>query len=777
MKKKIIALLLSAAMLIGTMPAVAPVFAADDYATRGEVCDMLLTAADDYNPGVQKTDILKGYEDGLLHEDWSVTRAEALVMLKRAFGNIPEIKGFNKYVAFPAETFTDIPDWAETELADVFASGIVAGKSEGIFAPDDNVTTDEMKLFIQRMYRVFGTNLKDDFYQTVNHDALENSVIPDGQTATGTIRNDTTDIQLRDLIKEISASNPDKNSKEGKIKTLYDNYMNKEARNAQGYEPLKPYLDEIDAMKSVSDFVDTKAIDSFMQFGVSLDPMDSTRYANYFGTAAIHTKDMYEGRAEPQKAAYIEYMKDLAELIGYSEADAEAAAESGFEFEAQIAEASLSLAEQLDVNNTYNVYSLDQLCDVFKNLDINKLFEKSGLKNKDKFIVSDVGAMEKMAELLDDKNLDIIKDYAKISLVTNYAEYMSDDFKQATNKYISAMNGTEGTLSDEIEATNCVNDMLEQYLGEIYAEKYVDEKTKADITKMITDMIDIYRERIQKLDWMSDTTKQKALKKLDTMGIKVGAPESYDEIGIDSKELRSYADGGSLVENLMTISDAALADMIAQEGTEVDHTQWITSPQTVNAFYNPSFNDVTICAGFILTPGIYSPDAAYETNLGALGIVIGHELSHAFDRNGSQYDENGNAVNWWTDEDAAAFEERCQAVIDFYDGQETAPGLAMNGEQTLTENTADLGGLSVATELASKTENFDYEKFYESWANVWMSTYYRAALQNHMNSDTHSPDNVRVNRLFQSSDKFMEVYGITEKDGMWVAPEDRVSIW
>ncbi len=776
MKKKIIALLLSAAMLIGTMPAIM-VFAADDYATRGEVCDMLLTAADDYNPGVQKTDILKGYEDGLLHEDWSVTRAEALVMLKRAFGEIPEIKGFNKYVAFPAETFTDIPDWAETELADVFASGIVAGKSEGIFAPDDNVTTDEMKLFIQRMYRVFGTNLKDDYYQTVNHDVLENTVIPEGQTATGTIRNDTTDIQLRDLIKEISASNPDKNSKEGKIKTLYDNYMNKEARNAQGYEPLKPYLDEIDAMKSVSDLVDTKAIDFFMQFGVSFDPMDSTRYANYFGTAAIHTKDMYEGRAEAQKAAYIEYMKDLAVLIGYSEADAEAAAESGFELETQIAEASLSLAEQMDINNTYNVYSLDQLRDLFKNMDINKLFENSGLKNKDKFIVSDVGAMEKMAELLDDKNLDLIKDYSKITLVTSYAEYMSDDFKQATNKYNSAMNGTEGTLSDEIEATSCVNDMLEQYLGEVYAEKYVDEKTKADITKMITDMIDIYRERIQKLDWMSDTTKQKALKKLDTMGIKVGAPDSYDEIGIDSKELRSYADGGSLVENLMTIRDATLADMIANEGAEVDHTQWTASPQTVNAFYNPSFNDITICAGFILTPGIYSSDAAYETNLGALGIVIGHELSHAFDRNGSQYDENGNAVNWWTDEDAAAFAERCQAVIDFYDGRETAPGLAMNGEQTLTENTADLGGLSVATELASKTENFDYEKFYESWANVWMSTYYRAALQNHMNSDVHSPDNVRVNRLFQSSDKFMEVYGITENDGMWTAPEDRVSIW
>ncbi len=775
MRRRITAAALALAMLILTVPAA--VFAEDDYATRGEVCDMLLTAADDYNAGVEKTDILQGYEDGQLHEDWGVTRAEALVMLRRAFGEIPEIKGANKYIAFPAETFTDIPDWAKTELADVFDAGIVAGKSEGIFAPDDNVTKDEMELFIQRMYRVFGTNLKDDFYQTSNHDALNNISIPEGQSYAGTISGEYVSAQIEDIVKGVAESNPQKGSKESKIKTLYDNYMNKEARNEQGYEPIKQYLDEIDAAQSVSDFVGTAAIDQFLGFSVDLDDMDSTHYADHFGTIAISDKDMYEGKDDNKKAAYLKYIKTLLMLTGYSDEEAEAAAQADFDIETQIAKASLSAVDEYDIEKTYNVYTLDEISALFKNVDINKVFEDSDLKNRDRFIVYDAGAMKKVAELLDDKNLDALKTAAKINLIQRYAAYLSDDFVQASKTYDAEVYGIVGDQGDEMEAAMMVNNNLEWYVGELYTDKYIDEKTVSDITEMITDMIDIYRERIQNLDWMSDATKEKALKKLDTMGMKVCVPDKLMPSVLDDTELKSYEEGGSLAANLMLIKDANTADAIANEGKEVDHSQWVMSPQTVNACYMPNFNDITICAGFVQTPGIYSADASYESNLGSLGVAIGHELSHAFDYNGSQYDENGNAVNWWTDEDAAAFEERCQAVIDFYDGYEAAPGITTNGELTLTENTADMGGLSVATELASKMEDFDYEEMYESYANLWMEATYRGAMEQQAATDYHSLSSVRVNRMLETSDKFFETYGITEGDGMWVAPEDRVSIW
>ena len=778
--KRTLSILLAAAMTVSAGAVVA--MAEDGYATRGEVCEMLLTAADDYNPTVQKSDILKGYDDGELHEDWSVTRAEALVMLKRAFGEIPEIKGNNKYLAIPKEDFTDIPDWAKGELADIFDAGIVAGKADGIFAPNDNVTAEQMKLFINRMYRVFSTNEKDDFYATINKDALDNAVLSEGKSIEGTLYNDITSDLLEEMMKEISASNPEKNSKQDKIKVLYNNYLNKEERNKQGYEPIKADLEKIDAVKSVSEFASTEVNDSLLTniligFYVGADDKNSNQYTTLFVTLSKNTKDMYEGKMETQKAAYLKYIKTLFMLCGSTEEDAAKAADEIFAFEKEIAGASYTLAEMYDIEKTYNEYSLDDLKEIFKTIDIEAVFNYTGLKDKDRFIVGDKGAMNKVAELLTDENLETLKNYAKFMLIDSYVSYMSEDFRNAELTYNAEANGVEGTLSDEYYATNTVSELLASYVGEIYGNKYVTETMKKNVTEMITGMIDIYRERITKLDWMTDTTKEKALKKLDTMGMKVLAPDKWKEISLDSEELKSFEDGGSLVENIRTISKASLKDMYALEGQQVDKTEWITYPHVVNAFYYSLNNDVNFPVAFLQIPAVYSEDASYEENLGGIGFVIGHELSHAFDSSGSQYDENGNAVNWWTEEDAAAFSALCDNVVEYYRGQEDAPGIETNPVQTLTENIADLGAMSVITELASKKENFDYKKMYENYAKVWMVVMTRETAQYLTAIDTHSPASVRVNRVLQSSDKFYEVYGITEGDGMWVAPEDRARIW
>lgn len=780
MKRKTTALFLAFALTLGSMPA-GMVYAQEEVqteaeaetATRGQVCEMLLKASDDYNPGVTEADIMKGFEDA----DQKVTRAEALVMLTRAFGEIPAATGNNAYLAITQAEFTDVPEWAAGELAGLFAAGIIEGRGEGVFAPDDPVTIDEMDLYIRRVYRLFGTNRKDDFYQAVNKEAFENTVIPEGAVAVGNIVNDVVTDQIVELVKEIASADQDKTSKAGKIKTLYENYLNKEARNEQGYEPLRPYLDEVDAAESVADLADTRAFGQFMKFLNSPDFKDSKHFANYFQCESINTKDVYDGSNEAGKEILHDYVTTVLKLIGYSEEDAKAAFDEIFAIKKQIAEASLSMTDKLDVSKTYNVYTLDEICDLFQSVDVEKLFEKSGFQTRDKIIVQDVGAMENMAGLLVDQNLDALKDYAKYSLVDKYVEYMSDDFSQAKAAYSAAQSGAVGSVADETQAAMIVNNELASYVGELYAEKYVDEQAKADITKMIEDMIGIYRERITNLGWMSDETKEKAIKKLDTMAIKVGAPDKVSESPLDSKELRSYEDGGSLVENLMMIEDASDEEMPDYEGTEVDRTLWLMSPQTVNCQYNPILNDVTVYAGYLQATGAYKEDASYEQNLGALGTVIGHEISHAFDINGSQYDENGNAVNWWTEEDAAAFAGLCQDVINFYDGQEGAPGIAINGMQTLTENTADLGGLSVVLELASRTEDFNYEEMFESWASMWMNVYYRGILEQLVAADTHALDSVRINRTLQACDKFYETYGITENDGMWVAPEDRVSIW
>ncbi|MGM9552168.1 MAG: M13-type metalloendopeptidase [Clostridia bacterium] len=778
--KKILSALLVASMMFSM--GITAALADDGYATRGEVCQMLLTAADDYNPTVQKSDILKGYEDGELHEERSVTRAEALVMLKRAFGNIPQISGKNKYIAIPKEDFNDIPDWAQDELADIFDAGIVAGKSEGIFAPNDNVTEEEMKLFISRMYRVFGTNEKDDFYTAINKEAFDSTVIPDGNSVVGTLYDDIISDLLEAMMQEISVSNPEKNSKKYKIKTLYNNYLNKEERNKQGYTPIQADLEAIDAVKSVSEFSSTPIdgnllINVFIQFCVSVDAKNSNRYVNEFYTTSINFKDMYEGKLEPQKKAYLKYIKTLFMLCGSTEEEAAKAADMVFDYETKVAEASYSVEEIYDAEKTYNIYTLEELKQLFKTVDMDAVFNATGLKNKDRFIVMDKTAMEGVAELLTDENLEMLKAYAKYKLIDQYAEYMSDDFFEAVQVYKTESEGVIGTRSDEYYATQTVSELLAEYVGEIYADKYVTEKMKSNVTQMVTDIIDVYKERIKKLDWMSETTKEKAIKKLDTMGIKVLAPDEWKEIGLDSEELRSFEDGGNLVENIQAINKAKLKDMYALEGKEVDRTEWITYPHVDNAFYNLYYNDVNFPVAFLQIPSVYSEDASYEENLAGIGSVIGHELSHAFDSDGAQYDENGNAINWWTDEDAAAFDMLCDKVKAYYKDQEGAPGIAINSEQTITEDIADLGAMSVITELASKKENFDYKKMFESYARLWMSVETRGRMQNLAAIDTHSFSSIRVNRVLQSCDKFYEVYGITEKDGMWVAPEDRVSIW
>lgn len=777
MREKIVALLLVLAMVLGAAPAMAAATGDDEYATRGEVCEMLLAAADDYNPGVRKTDILKGYEDGALHEERNVTRAEALVMLGRAFGVIPKITGNNKYLAIPREDFTDLPGWAEAELAQVLASGIVAGKTEGSFAPDDYVTVGEMRLFIRRMYRVFGTNLKDDFFAAVGKEDLDHAVLPEGRSIMGGLYTDEVNIQLIELMKEISASNPDKDSKAGKIKTLYDNYLNMDARNKLGYDAIKADMDRIDAAETVADFVDAEDINTFLTFAVGVDTKDTSKYVNYFDTAAISSKDMYEGSAEAQKKAYLKYTTTLFTLAGYTESDAAKAADSVFAFEAEIAKASLSITDQYDAEKTYNEYSLDEIDAVFKGVDIEKVFEQTGLKNRDRFIVSDVGAMNRVAELLTDDNMDTLKTVIKGNILQSCAAYLSDDFLAAYRTYNAELSGTEGSLSDEEYAMRFVNDALFSYVGEIYGDKYATDKLISDVNRMIDELLEAYRDRITNLEWMTDATKEMALRKLDAIGRKIAVPDVWPEGALDSMELRSYADGGSLVENLETIAEASYIDNYALEGTTVDHSEWITAPQEVNAFYNPLYNDINFPLAILRIPIMYREDRSYEANLGGIGFVIGHEMSHAFDSSGSQYDEYGNVNNWWTDEDAAAFAALCQDVVAYYDGQEAAPGIATDGALTLPENIADLGAMAVVLEIASKTDGFDYEAMFEAYTQVWTVTMTREDALKRSMTDMHSPANVRINRVLQAFDKFYEVYDITEDDGMWVAPENRVSIW
>ena len=307
MKRRITVLLTAAAVISSQIPALAQ-GGVSPGATRGEVVQMLLNAADAYNPGVVKTDIIKGYEDGELHEERGVTRAEALVMLERAFGDLPDPVGQNARAAFPAETFNDVPEWAKTELADVFNAGIVAGTAENTFSPDASVTEEQMNLFIERVYALFGTNPKDDFYAAVNKKALETLEIPSGYNSNGGL-NETdlvVDDQIVSLINRIDASEPKNGTKEQKVKTMYRNLMNIDARDELGVEPIRKYIDAVDKVtnvkelsKTVNEINDEAAMSMLGVFVLSENIIDSNRYSVYFmPSSPILEKDYYEGGTE-----------------------------------------------------------------------------------------------------------------------------------------------------------------------------------------------------------------------------------------------------------------------------------------------------------------------------------------------------------------------------------------------------------------------------------------------------------------------------------------------
>ena len=777
--KRLITAILAAAMLLGNTA-----FASDVYATRGEVADMLLAAADDYNPSVRRSDIIKGYGgDGELHEDWNVNRAEALVMLSRAFGTLPELTGHNARVALKSGDFTDIPDWAKPELQPVLDAGIAAGTAEGIFSPSDDVTKEQMNLFIQRVYALCGTNEKDDFYAAVNKDALNTLEIKPGRVLAGTLFDlqDESTAQVSEIIKEVTSGKWEKGTKEQKIADFYNNILDTESRNTIGAAPIVPYLEMIDGANNVTELINTQYTlmeklycAPFTAFSLTVDFKDSTRYIPVFGVYNPNmTKDFYISGTEIQKRAYLKYLKTVMELAGEEVTDAQL--EEFYNFEKSLAEKMLNTDDRNNVDKFYNTYTLDEIQALFPSVDTEKLLFSSGIQKEDKFLITDVGLTEEFAHLLTDENIEVLKTAAKLTVILSYGGTLSTEFVDASNVFNQEFLGVSGTYSDEERAAFTVSGVMPDYIGEIYAEKYFTEEAKTDVLKMVEDIISVYKKRINNLTWMSGETKQKAIRKLDTMKIKIGYPDKWDTY-LDNAEIKSAAEEGSYFENMLAVCRASMEHMTKLQGTSVDKTKWAMYPYTVNACYSDTSNDITFPAA-ILQPPMYDVNASYEENLGSIGYIIAHEITHAFDNNGAKFDENGNAADWWTAEDYAAFEKLCEKMVSFYDGCESVPGVLMNGKLTLSENVADQGAVQCITEVAAGLENPDYKALYRSMAKAWASTRTREYAQYAASVDLHSDEKLRVNRVVVNCEEFYNAFDIKTGDGMYVPEDERVKIW
>jgi len=759
-------------------------FAETSCANRGEVADMLLQAADFYNPGVVKTDIIKGYEDGQLHEERNVTRAEALVMLSRAFGVLPEPVGHNKRVALTATDFTDIPDWAKKELAPVFDSGIVAGTADGVFSPDNNVTKKQMELFIERVYSLYATNQKDDFYAAVNKDTLENMEIIPGNLTAGTIENIQIESvsRIEDIIADAISSRGYQNSPKQKIADFYKCIVDEGSRSKNGISPIKPYLDKIDRARNISELTQLEyaiseeiCVSSFMGFSLGVDLDDSTKYVLCFsGMSPLMNKEFYF-ESQGKHSGYITYLETLLKLGGESSEEASLHAKEYFEFEKILASAMLSTQEQNDVNKLYTEMPFGKLTYMFPDFDLEKVLAYSGLKRADKVLVIDKPMTEKFAELYSQSNFAELKTAMKLSVLVSCGYMLNEEFRDADYNLEKIVVGITGKRNSHQDAVTAIQGVLGEYLSEIYVKKYFDEESKKDVEKLTYDIIEVFKKRIDNLSWMSQPTKEKAKLKLSCLNLKIGYPDSMKTY-LDEVRIIPPENGGTYFSNMLAITKKQREQYQYIQFGKVNRDTWGIEPYIVNAYYNPSLNEIVLPAA-ILQPPLYDKNASYEEKLGGIGYVIAHEITHCFDSNGALFDEFGNMNNWWSEDDYRAFERLCNKVVNFFDGEEAIPAVQTNGKLTLNENIADLGSVACITQLAKEQGNLHMRKLYEAVASSWANTSSREYAVYASQIDPHSSGKIRVNRVLVNFPEFYEAFGINENDGMYVPPNERIIIW
>lgn len=779
--KRMLAGMLAAGLMLGSVPSAGAVGA-----TRGEVAQMVLQAADDYNPGVSLKDILQGDEKGDLREGEPATRAEALVMLQRAFGDLPAPVGDNARNAIPAGDFTDIPFWAKDALADVFEAGIVAGTSETTFDAGSPVTAEQMQRFIGRVYALEGSNPKDDFYAAVNKEALDSSVIPEGQMNSGTLydmMND--DSRVSGIIEEAAKEKHQKGSPEQKIGDFYNNILDWDARNAAGITPVKPYLEAIDGAQTldevlaVADRMKRELYQAGLRtFGLTIDAKDSNRYIVTFSSIAPSlSKDIYEKDGGKEKDAFLKYLKALLVLGGYAEEDAERQAKLYWEADRVLAAAKLEQQDYGNVEKIYNIFTFSEFKEMFPKAGLDSAYAISGLAESSQILVSDVGLLKAAAPYFSEEHVDYLKTRLRIELLAGFGGTLNREFQDAAETYQQELLGTSGSITDEYRASQIVQQQFGAEIGRVYAEKYFSPEAKADVEEMVHEFLEIYEQRIRGLDWMSEATKEKAVEKLHSMSIKVGYPDDDDwDDSMDAVDIKSVAEGGSYFANMVEIARVTREYLIDMQGKPVDKSIWAMNVYTVNACYIAQFNEIVFPAGILRAP-MYDVNNTREQNLGGIGYIIAHEITHAFDNNGAKFGKDGNAEDWWTAEDYAAFQKLCSRVVAHYDGAEGSNGVACKGELTLSENIADLGAAACVTEAAKRMENPDFKQLFETMARSWESTATRSTRQYVAQVDVHAPDKLRVNRVLVNLPEFYEAFDIGPGDGMYVAPEDRVLIW
>lgn len=599
--------------------------------------------------------------------------------------------------------------------------------------------------------------------------------------------------QLRELIEGLAAQ---KNNQAGsaaqKIGDLYNMAMDSVTLNKQGAEPVKAMLDKIAGLKDKSEIVPMMTemahigIGTYFHSYVYADPKNSSLNIFQMGQGGINLgeKEYYldtDSITQNIREQYKLYIGKLFQLAGFSEADAQQKVADVMEIETAIAKVSRSATELRDPEANYHKMSFDELKKTIAGIDWDAYMKGLGVQAPAELNVEQVEPIQEVARLMNTLPLSKHVSYLEYNLLDAAASCLSDDFVAARfDFYGKVLSGRQVNQPRWKRAVNSVNGMLGELVGEMYVEKYFPAAAKERMVKLVKNLQTALGERIDAQEWMSDSTKIRAHEKLATFHVKVGYPDKWK----DYSKLEIKND--SYWANVCRASEWGFNDMYSRIGKPVDKDEWLMTPQTVNAYYNPSTNEICFPAA-ILQPPFFNMEADDAANYGAIGVVIGHEMTHGFDDQGRQFDKDGNLTDWWAPGDADRFKERAQVMVDFFNKIEVLPGLQANGELTLGENLADHGGLNVAYlafQNATKDAPFGVvdgftpeQRFFLAYATLWAGNIRDEQIRVYTKSDPHSLGKWRVNGALPHIQAWYDAFHITPSDPLYVAPENRVNVW
>lgn len=631
------------------------------------------------------------------------------------------------------------------------------------------------------------SSLEDDFYEAVNAEWMASAEIPSDQPATGGFLDLSDEIEallMADFEAMLNGEEAPDSAEMASFIEFYRQAMDEEARDAAGVQPLLPYMAQVEALTSLAEFSEQWAawelegMPAPFVSGVMADMGDASVNALYMSAPSLFLTDKSYYQDESMKSvfqnAYGQMSINLLVLAGKTEEEAAEIVSQALMFDESLSAYTRSAEEASDYTSLYNPTDFAAFDAQVSAFDFAAAFGEILGEVPETVVLTDPAYFAVLDELVNEETFPAMKSWMLVQVVNGFAPYLSDAFRVEAGSFGRMLSGVAEPTSWEKGAYYLASGTFGEVVGIYYGRTYFGEQARQDVADMVNNLVDVYEQRLNANEWLSDDTRAMAIKKLECMTVNVGYPDEARALYSQMQTVPAD-EGGTLVENAMAFTRLVKADNYAQWNQPVDRGLWPLSADTVNAMYSPLDNSINFPAAILQAP-FYSTEQSVSANYGGIGAVIAHEISHAFDPNGSKFDELGSMADWWTEDDYAQFEALSQAMIQEFDGLEYAGG-TVNGTQTVAENVADAGGLACALEALKQEEGADLAEFFTNWAVIWRqkaSPAYETLL---LMLDVHSPNKLRANIQLQNMDDFYTTFDIQAGDGMYRAPEDRVTIW